>query len=258
MTHVQRRASGCGLVIRCGEAGGGRWAAVPGRAAALALEHLLDATVMERLGHHAARIFRLIRSKKYIEEEEIQKHAMLPNKQCKELTYRLLEDHFISVQPMRKAASSGSMAKAVYLYHINTFKAANMVLEMCYRATCNMCHVGALERRRHARLLDKVCRVRTIVHGMRTRGEPQENIDDIEDTVTPPERAALAAAERRLHRLSAAELELDRALFVLHCSDSNQGGESERRKQIDIGTRTGTVEIEDEKRDLYYDEHVNG
>lgn len=41
---------------------------------------------------------RLIRTKKYIEEDDIQKHAMLPNKECKELTYKLLEEHFISVQ----------------------------------------------------------------------------------------------------------------------------------------------------------------
>lgn len=43
---------------------------------------------------------------------------MLPNKECKELTYKLLEEHFITVQPMRKAASAGGMAKAIYLYHV--------------------------------------------------------------------------------------------------------------------------------------------
>lgn len=41
---------------------------------------------------------RLIRTKKYIEEEDIQKHAMLPNKESKELTYKLMAEHFISVQ----------------------------------------------------------------------------------------------------------------------------------------------------------------
>lgn len=41
---------------------------------------------------------RLIYTKKYIEEDDIQKNAMLVNKECKQLTYKLMEEHFISVQ----------------------------------------------------------------------------------------------------------------------------------------------------------------
>ncbi|KAI8441030.1 hypothetical protein MSG28_009302 [Choristoneura fumiferana] len=173
----------------------------------------------------------LIRAKKYIEEEDIQKYAMLPNKECKELTYKLLEEHFISVQPMRKAASAGGMAKAIYLYHIDLHEndaieltpegfsihqVALLGVEMCYRSLHNLMLVAAHERRRHARLLDKRRRVRSIVHGMRARGEPQDNIDDVEETITPPEHAVLQGVEKRIKQLSAAELELDKTLFILN------------------------------------------
>ncbi|XP_059046751.1 DNA-directed RNA polymerase III subunit RPC3 [Achroia grisella] len=207
--------NGAGFIRRSGDAGGGQFLVRVRFAAHQLLRCVVEHCVTERLGSNAARIFRLIYSKKYIEEDDIQKHAMLPNKECKELTYKLLEEHFISVQPMRKAASAGGLAKAIYLYHINLHEVANTIRELCYRSLHNLCRRGSHERRLHVRLLDKQRRVRTIVHGMRLRGEPQENIDDVEETLTPPELAVLKNVEKRLKQLSAAELELDRTLFIL-------------------------------------------
>ncbi|XP_026486384.1 DNA-directed RNA polymerase III subunit RPC3 [Vanessa tameamea] len=209
--------NGASFIRRAGDAGGGQYVVRTKRAAEQLLEALLDHTVTERLGSKAARIFRLIRSKKYIEEEDIQKNAMLPNKECKELTYKLLEEHLISVQPMRKAASAGGSAKAIYLYHVKLYDAAHAARELCLRAAHNVSRVSSATRAAHARLLDKQRRVRSIVHGMRVRGEPQQNIDDVLETLTPPELSAVSGAERRLRALSAAELELDRALFLISC-----------------------------------------
>ncbi|XP_072945441.1 DNA-directed RNA polymerase III subunit RPC3 isoform X2 [Epargyreus clarus] len=208
--------NGAGFVRRRGDATGGQYVVRLKHAATQLLEAVLDHAVTERLGSEAARIFRVIRSKKYIEEENIQKHAMLANKECKELTYKLVEEHFISVQPMRKAASMGGLAKAVYLYHVNIHEAAHVSAELCHRALHNAVRRGAAERRAAARLLDKQRRVRTIVHGMRLRGEPQQNIDDVEETLTPPEIALLQEVEKKLKQLSAAELELDKTLFIIN------------------------------------------
>ncbi|XP_075981899.1 RNA polymerase III subunit C [Anticarsia gemmatalis] len=206
--------SGGGFVRRAGDASGGMYVVRVKFAAEQLVHAALDHVVTERLGSKAARIFRLIRTKKYIEEEDIQKNAMLVNKECKQLTYKLLEEHFISCQPMRKAASSGGLAKAIYLYHIKLHEVAHTAQEMCYRALHNVLRRGSHERGAHARLVDKQKRVRTIVHGMRLRGEAQQNIDDVEETLTPPELAVLQGVEKRLKQLSAAELELDRNLFI--------------------------------------------
>ncbi|XP_045453789.1 DNA-directed RNA polymerase III subunit RPC3 [Melitaea cinxia] len=209
--------NGASFIRRCGDSGGGQYVVRMRRASEVLLEALLDHTVTERLGSKAARIFRLIRTKKNTEEEDIQKNAMLPNKECKELTYKLLEDQFIRFQPMRKAASIGGNAKANYLYHVNLYDAAETARALSLRALHNVLSAAVSTRRAHARLLDKRRRVRSIVHGMRVRGEPQQNIDDVLETLTPLELAAVAGAERRLRQLAAAELELDRALFLLAC-----------------------------------------
>lgn len=206
--------SGAGFVRKCGDATGGVFAVRVKFAAQQLVHAALDHVVTERLGSKAARIFRLIRAKKFIEEDDIQKNAMLVNKECKQLTYKLLEEHFISCQPMRKAASAGGMAKAIYLYHIKLHEVTHTALEQCYRALHNVLRRAAHERAAHARLRDKQRRVRTIVHGMRLRGEPQQNITDVEETLTPPELAVLQGVEKRLKQLSASELELDRNLFI--------------------------------------------
>ncbi|XP_053616112.1 DNA-directed RNA polymerase III subunit RPC3 [Plodia interpunctella] len=208
--------NGAGFVRRGHDAGGGTFTVRLQHAAAQLLACALARIVTERLGSNAARIFRLILSKKYIEEDDIQKHAMLPNKECKQLTYKLLESHFISVQPMRKAATSGGLAKTIYLYHVKLHEAAHTAREMCYRALHNAVRVSERARAAHARLLDKRRRVRSIALGMRLRGEPQQNITDVEETLTPPELAVLAGVEKRIKQLSTAELELDKVLFVLN------------------------------------------
>ncbi|XP_062528126.1 DNA-directed RNA polymerase III subunit RPC3 isoform X3 [Bombyx mori] len=205
--------SGCGTVRA--DAGGRGYSVRGAGAARGCLLALLEGLVTERLGYKAARIFRIILDKKYIEEDDVQKNAMLPNKECKELSYKLLEEHFISLQPMRKTASAGGMNKAVYLFHINLHDVAHTVQDMCYKALGNVLRRASHERAAHARLLDKQRRVRSIVHGMRLRAEPQQNIDDVEETLTPSELAVLQGVEKRLKQLSAAELEIDKNLFIL-------------------------------------------
>lgn len=206
--------NGSGFVKKTGDASGGQYVVRAKHAAEQLIHTVLDQTVTERLGSKAARIFRIIRDKKYIEEDDIQKNAMLVLKESKELTYKLLEEHFISLHPMRKAASAGGMAKAIYLYHIKLNDVTHTAQEMCYRSLHNVIRRGEHERELHARLLAKQRRVRSIVHGMRVRGEPQQNIDDVEETLTPPELAVLQNVEKRLKQLSTAEIELDRNLFL--------------------------------------------
>lgn len=56
---------------------------------------------------------------------------------------------------------------------------AQTAQEMCYRSLHNVLRRGAHERTVHARLFDKQRRVRSLVHGMRMRGESQQHIDDV-------------------------------------------------------------------------------
>ncbi|KAJ8969386.1 hypothetical protein NQ314_001785 [Rhamnusium bicolor] len=56
---------------------------------------IVEQCVLEKFDSKAARIFRLVKLKKYIESDQIQQLAMIPAKEAKRLSYQLLEENFL-------------------------------------------------------------------------------------------------------------------------------------------------------------------
>ena len=54
-------------------------------------ETVMDSVVMERFCSKSARVFRFIRSNKYVEEADLQGAVMIPSKETKEITYKVKE-----------------------------------------------------------------------------------------------------------------------------------------------------------------------
>jgi DNA-directed RNA polymerase III subunit RPC3 len=79
----------------------------------------IENIITQRFGSKATRIFRVVRERKFIEQEEIQKEAMVPAKEAKLYTYKLLEENFLQIQTIKKA---GGPAKAFYLFHVNQYR----------------------------------------------------------------------------------------------------------------------------------------
>lgn len=79
---------------------------------------VIENIITQRFGSKATRIFRVVRLRKYIEQEDIQKEAMMPSKEAKLYTYKLLEENFLQIQTIKK---SGGPAKAFYLFHVNQY-----------------------------------------------------------------------------------------------------------------------------------------
>lgn len=67
--------------------------------------------------------FSIVRDKKYIEIEQIQRIAMLADKEAKQITYKLLEENFIQMQELRKPATGlSSMSgpnKSFFLFYVD-------------------------------------------------------------------------------------------------------------------------------------------
>lgn len=62
---------------------------------------------------------RLVREEEYIEQDEIQKRAMLPDKECKLLTYTLVQCGWLQQQELRKGLQKGGPTKNFYLFCID-------------------------------------------------------------------------------------------------------------------------------------------
>jgi len=80
----------------------------------------IDQVIVQRHGFLALRIFRLIKQKGYLEQDSINELGMIPAKDAKHLTYKLVEDHFIFMKEIRKSyAPSAPPGKVAHVFHID-------------------------------------------------------------------------------------------------------------------------------------------
>ncbi|XP_043236107.1 DNA-directed RNA polymerase III subunit RPC3-like [Amphibalanus amphitrite] len=202
-------------LVRFGDAGGGQYTLNMKRVMQNFGWAVAENVVQERFGSRAGRIFRLIRSKRYIEQDKIHEWAMIPPKEAKLLTYQLHQATFVSVCDLRKPGQQVAPGRLVFLFHLDFNHLTRMLIETCYRALLNMLTSRAAEASRHQRLYDKQQRVETLLATMRQQGVDDDQIAEVEEALTEPERAELARAAAVTDRLSLAETQLDQTLFLL-------------------------------------------
>lgn len=112
----------CGFLRKNDEAGGGLYTIQMNVAFQQLAWSVIENVITQKFGSKATRIFRVVRAKKYIEQEDIQREAMIPAKEAKLFTYRLLEENYLQIQTIKKAGGGGmGPAKAFYLFRVNQY-----------------------------------------------------------------------------------------------------------------------------------------
>merc|ERR1719507_916233 len=161
-------------------------------------------------------VFRYIRSNKYVEEGALQGAVMIPSKETKEITYKLLENHFIHLQELRKTISSTAPTKSVYLYYVDLYQVIRSVLQTCYKATSNLISRARHENEANARLLEKQERTDSLVESLRESGASEDQIsEEISELMTPPEQQTVLQVQRRLQQITGASKEVSDNIFLL-------------------------------------------
>lgn len=213
-------------MFQMGDAGGGQYVVRLRGAVEQLCGALLENMVLERFDSRAARIFRLVRAKRYIEPEHIQQLAMIPGKEAKRISYQLLERGFLQAQELKKSNTSSGPNKSFVLFHVNMGQVARMVLELCLKAMYNCCVRRQHDKHVNRRLIDKKHRVDTISMSLKQQGAPAQQLADIQDMITPPEKELLDNIGKVMKRLNLAELELDDSLFLLQIYIADVGGDT--------------------------------
>jgi DNA-directed RNA polymerase III subunit RPC3 len=112
----------CGFLRKNDEAGGGLYTVNMVTAFQQLAWAVIENVITQKFGSKATRIFRVVRSRNYIEQEEIQREAMIPGKEAKLFTYKLLEENFLQIHTIKKAGGGGmGPAKAFYMFRINQY-----------------------------------------------------------------------------------------------------------------------------------------
>ncbi|XP_016979126.2 DNA-directed RNA polymerase III subunit RPC3 [Drosophila rhopaloa] len=218
-----------GFFRRVGDMGGGVYVVDMEHAFESLAFVCVESVITERFGSKAARIFRVIRCKKYIEQEDLQKEAMIPSKEAKSLAYNLFQEQFIHVKIIKKpGGGSNGPAKAFYLFQVKEKDTVRMLLDASYKSLYNTIERSNFEKNEHKGLIEKSQRLDSIVETMKERGETDEYIAEIVETFTPPECEILNKVKNRIKTLSKAELTLDDTIFLLqmyqhHCTSLPTG-----------------------------------
>lgn len=90
-----------------------------------------------------------------------------------------------------------------------------MLLEHCYKALFNCLTRADHIKNDGRRLIEKSQRLELIVQAMKERGESEEYIQEMYETMTPPEKELLETINMRCKSLMYAEIGLDETIFLL-------------------------------------------
>ncbi|XP_037027606.1 DNA-directed RNA polymerase III subunit RPC3 [Bradysia coprophila] len=203
------------FLAKYGDMGGGQYVVQMKYAVEQLTWVCIENIITEKFGSKASRIFRVVRLRKFSEQEDIQKEAMVPSKEAKLFTYKLLEEHFLQTKTVRKPGGGGTgMAKSFFLFYVSQTQIVSMLLEICYKALFNSMTRSAYNKSENRRLIDKSQRLDGIVEAMKDRGESEEYIAEIHETLTPPEREVLQKVKTRIKNLDSAEIGLDETIFL--------------------------------------------
>lgn len=176
----------------------------------------IESIVEERFGKKAARIFRIVRQLKYCDQDDIQKEAMVGSKEAKLYTYKLVEEHFFEIRSIRKSGTGGrGVPKTFFLFCVNQTQIVSMLLENCYKTLFNLLTRTLHLKSENRRLIDKSNRLEMIVRAMKERGQSMEYIQEIYETITPPEKEQLESIKVRCKNLMIASLGIDETIFLL-------------------------------------------
>ncbi|XP_022189046.2 DNA-directed RNA polymerase III subunit RPC3 [Nilaparvata lugens] len=176
----------------------------------------IENVVEQRFGMKAARIFRLVKTKKFVEQEQIQQLAMISDKEAKQITYKLLQENFLQMQELRKPAAGSGPNKSFFLFHVDLNLVVHTVSEMCHKAIYNALIRSRSELTNHKRLMEKHERLEAASELLREQGTDQEQIDALVDEwLSLPERNLLESVKKSLEKLKTAEIQIDNTLFLL-------------------------------------------
>lgn len=176
---------------------------------------VIENVITQKFGLKAARIFRVVKAKKFIEQDEIQREAMMPAKEARLFTYNLMENNFIQIQSIKKSGGNSGPAKPFFLFHVNQQRIARDLIETCYKALLNSKIRVIQDKEANKRLMEKSLRLQFFIESLKERGESAENIQEINETITPPEKLVVDRTKIRIKRLESSQVIIDEMLLLL-------------------------------------------
>ncbi|XP_071751826.2 DNA-directed RNA polymerase III subunit RPC3 [Centroberyx gerrardi] len=202
------------FVGKSGDSGGGMYVVNLHRALANLARATLESVVQERFGSRSARIFRLLLRKRHLEQKQVEDFAMIPAKEAKDMLYTLLSENLVQLQEIPKTPDHAP-SRTFYLYTVNQLPTARMLLQNCYKTVANLIERRLFETKESKRLLEKSQRIEAILASLQASGAEPEQLTEVEEMITAPERQQLESLRHHINKLDSAENQVDETIFLL-------------------------------------------
>ncbi|XP_030013271.1 DNA-directed RNA polymerase III subunit RPC3 isoform X2 [Sphaeramia orbicularis] len=202
------------FVGKAGESGGGMFVVNLHRALANLARATLESAVQERFGSRSARIFRLLLRKRHLEQKQVEDFAMIPAKEAKDMLYTLLSQNLVQLQEIPKTPDYAP-SRTFYLYTVNQLPTARMLLQNCYKTVANLIERRLFETKESKRLLEKSQRIEAILASLQVSGAEPEQLTEVEEMITAPEKQQLESLRLHINKLDSAENQVDETMFLL-------------------------------------------
>ncbi|CAN7998598.1 unnamed protein product [Ixodes hexagonus] len=201
-------------LVRRSDERGGMFCVDLHRGLKLMAEALLASTVQDRFGPKSCRIFRLLLSKRYLEQKQIEELAMIPARDAKEMTYKMFQEKFLAAQELPRTPDYAP-SRMIYLFHVDLPQLSRHTLEWCCQAVFNLVLRREHVCQEHRRLLDKKQRVDLILASMEQNKASPEQVQEVKEMITPPERKQLAYVKHVSSKMELSEVQLDETMLLL-------------------------------------------
>ncbi|KAM4736483.1 DNA-directed RNA polymerase III subunit RPC3 [Anableps anableps] len=202
------------FVGKSGESGGGMFVVNLHRALANLARATVESIVQERFGSRSARIFRLLLRKRHLEQKQVEDFAMIPAKEAKDMLYTLLSHNLVQLQEIPKTPDFAP-SRTFYLYTVNQLPTARMLLQNCYKTVANLIERRLFETKENKRLLEKSQRIEAILASLQASGAEPEQLSEVEEMISAPEKQQLDVLRLHVNKLDSAENQVDETIFIL-------------------------------------------
>eukprot|EP00035_Acanthoeca_spectabilis_P003849 m.96052 g.96052 ORF g.96052 m.96052 type:complete len:533 (-) comp12348_c0_seq3:28-1626(-) len=168
----------------------------------LAIEKMVEL----KCGDECARLFRLVRTKRYIEQKKVKDVALMGAfKDTKVSLNKLFKNDFLMMREIPKQADRVP-SKCVYVWTCDMNRVSTMVLHQCYKAQANLATRLAVERKAYKVLKAK----------QEKQANPSEHADQQR---AKADKEALEQIVAKLEKLERATLEIDEQVMLVRDFD---------------------------------------
>ncbi|VDN04446.1 unnamed protein product [Thelazia callipaeda] len=208
-----------GIVRKVGESSGGLFVVDFEKAINIHCQRHIESAIRETFDAPAVRIFRLLMQKGFLEEDHVEKLAMMSSKEAHNRCYQLWEKGFILMKHLAKT-NDFAPTRTIYLYYVDM----SVVAHNLYLFTCKVLRNVIIRRRhetkKHKVLIEKNLKMEAIISTIETDGSlneelKKEQVEEVEEIyMTPGDSAILGKYKKGQNALMSTEIELDLDLLL--------------------------------------------